>query len=408
MTHYQPRLLESKIQATLKRGKSILLLGPRQTGKTTLYKHACTPDLILNLAQPKQRHQFERDPDSLSTEIDALSLQGNNTPLIIIDEVQKVPELMDVVQYIIDDKRAQFILTGSSARKLKMKRKEGINLLPGRVVMLHLDALTLSEMHDSLPSLESLLLFGSLPGIHFDKTDAHREEDLTSYVQTYLEEEIRLEALVRNLGAFSKFLELAANTCGEPINYSRLSQDIGISVHLIIEYFQILEDCLIIDKINPLTDSTGRRKLTTAPKYLFFDLGIRRIAAREGRRLSQKALADLFEQFVGMELLRYLKLYAPSYHLKYWRDHNGPEVDYVIDMNHTYLPIEVKWTENPSLKDCRHLEKFLDEYPCHKQAFVVCRVSRRRQISPRVTALPWQELFDLGEIIRSENEKGQE
>ncbi len=401
MAYYQARLLEPKLQATLERQKSILLLGPRQTGKTTLIKHSCTADLVFNLSIPKQRNQFERDPDSLSAEIEALWLKNKLTtmPLIIIDEVQKVPALMDAIQYIIDEERAQFLLTGSSARKLKMNKKEGINLLPGRVVMLHLDALTIPEMNGSLPNLEDLLLFGSLPGIHFDKTNAHREEDLISYVETYLEEEVRREALVRNLGTFSKFLELSAISLGEPINFAKLSQDIGVGVHLIMEYFQILEDCLIADKIYPLSDSSTRRKLTKAPKYLFFDLGVKRICAKEGRRLSQKTLADLFEQFVGMEVLRYLKLYAPSYQLKYWRDHNGPEIDYIIDMNHRYLPIEVKWTESPSAKDCRHLEKFMDEYPCEDVSYVVCRVARQRRISERVIALPWQELTDLREIL---------
>ena len=187
------------------------------------------------------------------------------------------------------------------------------------------------------------------------------------------------------------------------INFTNLSQEIGVSLHLIIEYFQILEDCLIVDRINSLTESSTRRKLTKAPKYLFFDLGIRRLCAKEGRRLSQRALSALFEQFVGMEILRYLKLYAPSYRLKYWRDHNGPEVDYIIDMNHHYLPIEVKWTEEPSTKDCRHLEKFMDEYQCEKISYLVCRVARQRKISDRVIALPWNELVSLRDIIQTKD-----
>jgi predicted AAA+ superfamily ATPase len=394
MTTYQHRLLEAKLQKTLDRGKSILLLGPRQTGKTTLLHQACSADLNFNLAIPKQRLQFEREPDSLSDEIEAFWTMKNSTqmPRVIIDEIQKSPILMDVIQYLIDNKRAQFILTGSSARKLKFNRQEPINLLPGRVAMLHLDALTLPEMNNPQPELESLLLYGSLPGIYFDKTDTYREEDLMSYVEIYLEEEIRQEALVRNLGAFSKFLELSAITLGEPVNFTRLSQDIGVSVHLIIEYYQILEDCLIIDRINPISTSSTRRKLTKAPKYLFFDLGVRRLCAKEGRRLSQRTNANLFEQFVGMEILRYLRLDTPNYKLNYWRDHNGPEVDYVIDMNHQYLPIEVKWTQEPTLDNCRHLEKFMEEYPCDDTAYVICRVERPRKLSNRIMALPWQDL----------------
>ncbi|MCX7116643.1 MAG: DUF4143 domain-containing protein [Legionellales bacterium] len=138
--------------------------------------------------------------------------------------------------------------------------------------------------------------------------------------------------------------------------------------------------------------TSSRRKLTRAPKYLFFDLGVRRLCAKEGHRLSERMLGHVFEQFVGMEMLHYLRIYHPSFRIKYWRDHNGPEIDYVVDMNHHYLPIEVKWTDAPSLQDGRHLEKFLLEYPCQDLAYVVCRVTRKRQLSDRIIALPWQEL----------------
>ncbi|MCX7117141.1 MAG: AAA family ATPase [Legionellales bacterium] len=254
---YQQRLLETKLHEGLERNKSILLLGARQTGKTTLLKQSCNADLNYNLAIPRQRQQFEQSPDSLSDEIEAMwrMKKPTDAPLVIIDEIQKVPALMDVVQYLIDDHRAQFILTGSSARKLKFNRKEPINLLPGRLLMLHLDVLTLSELSEPLPDLNSLLLYGGLPAIYLNKTESHREEDLRSYVETYLEEEIRQEALVRNLGAFARFLELAAIGTGEPVNFTRLSQDVGVNVHLLIEYYQILEDCLIVDKIEPLTQT---------------------------------------------------------------------------------------------------------------------------------------------------------
>jgi predicted AAA+ superfamily ATPase len=393
MTPYHHRLLETKIQAALLRGKSILLLGARQTGKTTLIKQATKPDLSYNLSIPKLRQQFERDPDSLSAEIEAFwaTKQPDHLPLVVIDEVQKVPELMDVAQYLIDDQRAQLILTGSSARKLKHNQQRSINLLPGRVVMLHLDALCLPEIPAARYDLTSLLLYGSLPGIIFDATHADREQDLSSYVETYLEEEIRQEGLIRNLGAFSRFLELAALSMGEPINFSRLSQDIGVSVHTVTEYFQILEDCLIIEKINPITANT-RRKLTKAPKFLFFDLGVKRLCAKEGQKLSQRAQAALFEQFVGMELLRYIHLDTSGFRLQYWRDHNGPEIDYVIDMHQQYLPVEVKWTENPSAYDCRHLEQFMSEHPSTEYGYLVCRVPKERKITKRVIALPWQAL----------------
>lgn len=394
---YQTRLLEPRLQHILERGKNVLLLGARQTGKTTFLKNHESPSFYYNFSQPKVRHQFEQNPDSLSDEIEAFWKTESplKPPLIIIDEVQKVPDIIDVAQYLIDNQRAQFILTGSSARKLKKRDKGETNLLPGRVVKLQMDTLTLMEMGEFLPDLKTLLHYGSLPSIFFEKDLFNKEEDLLSYTAIYLEEEIRQEALVRNLAAFSRFLELAAIESGHPVNLTKLSQDIGIHLHLLNEYFQILEDSLIIEKIMPIADNTSRRRLTKAPKYLFFDIGIRRICAKEGIQLSEKTLGQQFEEFVGIELCRYIRLFSPQSRLLYWRDHNGPEVDYVIDKNHVFLPIEVKWTENPRIHDCRHLQKFMNEYSCQDTAFLVCRVPRKRQLSEKIIALPWQDLPEL-------------
>lgn len=401
--NYQKREIETKIKHTLSRGKSILLLGARQTGKTTLLNQYTQINLYYDFAKPTTRRQFENHPDSLGEEIEAYQAthQAIKLPLVVIDEAQKVPLITDVVQYLIDSKKAQFILTGSSARKLKYNHNREINLLPGRIIKLHLDPLMLSEM-PSLSKLEDLLLYGSLPSIFLETSYQDKEEDLLSYVDVYLEEEIRLEALTRNLSSFSRFLELAAIEAGNLINFTKLSQDIGINVHLLNEYFQILQDCLIIDKITPITDSSTRRRLTKAPKYLFFDMGVKRICAREGTQLSEKSLGHLFEQFVGIEINRYLRLHAPNFLLCYWRDHNGPEIDYIIDMNHLFLPIEVKWTDNPTEKDCKHLKKFVEEYSCHPMAYIICRVPRKRLLDDRIMAIPWQELHEmLADMIRS-------
>lgn len=150
--------------------------------------------------------------------------------------------------------------------------------------------------------------------------------------------------------------------------------------------------CLIADRIEPITQSPSRQCLTKADKYLFFDLGVKRICSREGSQLSEKTLAELFEQFVGMELLRYLRLFSQDGKLRYWRDHNGPEVDYVIDIHKRYIPIEVKWTTRPDINDAEHLNLFLQEYDCYDMAYIICRCNHLLKISDRVTALPWQEL----------------
>lgn len=393
---YFKRLLTSKLNQALNRGKSVLLLGARQTGKTTFIKHQCQYDLYYNFLLKNIRLRFEQNPDALVQEIEAYRLTKKSTklPLIVIDEIQKVPEIMDAVQYLIDEKLAQFVLTGSSARKLGGEKVR--NLLPGRIVKLHLDPLCLAELPETIKSqtINSLLLFGSLPNIFLETLEENKESDLLSYVETYLEEEVRAEALVRNLGTFAKFLQYAAIETGLILNMSKLSQDIGISRNKIADYYQILEDCMVIDRISPITHDHSRRRLTKSDKYLFFDLGIRRVCANEGLRLPDKILSHLFEQFIGMELLRYIRVHNPLLQLKYWRDHAGPEIDYVIDLQGRYCPIEVKWTELPKANDCRHLVTFMNEYQTTEYGYLVCRTPRRMLLNDKIIAIPWQELYE--------------
>lgn len=392
---YYARLLQNKIKDTLKRGKSVLLLGPRQTGKTTFVKTQCDYDLHYNFLLKSLRLRFEQNSDVLIQEVQAYQLSQKTTntklPLVFIDEVQKVPEILDAVQYLIDEKMAQFILTGSSARKLGGEKTR--NLLPGRIVKLHLDPLCLAELPEGL-DIKSFLLFGSLPQVFLETGKENREDDLLSYVETYLEEEIRTEAMVRNLGAFAKFLQYAAVDAGSTINMSKLSQEIGIPRNKIFDYYQILQDCMIIDRVTPIIHDHSRRRLTKSDKYLFFDLGIRRVCANEGLRLPDKILGNLFEQFVGMELQRYIRIHKPSLQLNYWRDHAGPEVDYVINLQDRYCPIEVKWTELPKESHCKHLITFMNEYPTTEYGYVICRTPRKMLLSKNILAIPWQDLYE--------------
>lgn len=302
---------------------------------------------------------------------------------------------MNTIQFIIDQKMANFILTGSSLRMLRRRTKD-VNLLPRRVIELHLGALSLLELDDEIcPDLEDLLLNGSLPEILLQKDLQYKELLLTSYVDIYLEEEIRAEALVQNLSSFSKFLTYAAVDAGKQINVSHLSQEIGISRKSIEGYYQILEDCLVVDRIAPITTTTSRRRLTKAPKYLFFDPGIRRIAAGEGLKLPQHYYGELFEQFIGIEILKLIKIFAPQAKCYYWRDHKGPEVDFVIEYNRKYLPIEVKWTATPKRRDAKHLLSFMREYDCFLPAYIVCQTPNAMEIEDHVLAVSWKEFSGL-------------
>ena len=212
---------------------------------------------------------------------------------------------------------------------------------------------------------------------------------------TYLEEEVRAEAVVRNLGDFARFLELSASESGGIVNLRKLLQEIGVSHTTIGAYYQILEDCLIAERIEPLTQSKTRKKLTKSEKYLFFDLGVRRLAAHEGTRLPKETLGLLFEQFIGLELLRNARTKGHGAKIRFWRDPDGPEVDWVIDEEGAYIPLEVKWTENPTHSDIRHLEVFLSEYKSSKEGFLVCRVPRKTKLSDNVSAIPWQSIGEI-------------
>lgn len=385
---YIARDIEEKITRAIMRDKSVLLLGPRQTGKTTMLNRL-NGDLFISFIGPGTRQRYEKRPSILRGEIEALkSKTSSKIPLVLIDEIQKVPVILDVLQDLIDRQIANFIITGSSARKLR--RGPSVNLLPGRIVPLRLDPLSLKEMPDR--SLEDIVFFGSLPGIIKVPNRDDREIDLESYVTMYLEEEIRAEAIVRNIGPFARFLEYAASESGRLINFRKLSQEIGVAHTTIASYFEVLEDCLIIDRIEPITESKTRKKLTRSNKYLFFDLGVRRLCAREGTRLHRRSLGYLFEQMVGLELLRIARLSGQRIQIKFWRDPGGPEVDWVIDHDGVYIPIEVKWTGTPAKKDIRYLEIFLREYPGGKKGYLVCRIPRRIKINEHITAIPWQEI----------------
>ncbi len=388
---YVPRLLEEKIKHAIDRDRSVLLFGARQTGKTTLMNRL-DADLSISLVQPDIRQRYEKSPHLLRGEVEAtVSKRKGRRPLIVLDEVQKVPAILDTVQDLIDRGKANFVLTGSSARKLR--RKAGVNLLPGRVAVLKLDPFSLREV--PAQDLGERLHYGSLPGILAVHDFQDKEIDLESYVTTYLEDEVRAEAVVRNLGDFARFLELAASESGGIVNHRKLSQEIGVSHTTIGAYYQILEDCLIAERIEPLTQSKTRKKLTKSDKYLFFDLGVRRVAAREGTKLSRDTLGRLFEQFVGLELLRCVHAENLQAKIRFWRDPDGPEVDWIIDKEGIYTPVEVKWTDKPSSSDSRHLEVFLAEYPSAKIGYLICQVPRKAKLGERVFALPWQSVGEL-------------
>ena len=387
---YKHRQIEELIKYNIKRDKSILLLGSRQTGKTTLLNNI-NCDLSISFILPSVRIRYEKDISLLKGEIEALRTVDKK-PLVILDEVQKIPESLDVVQYLIDNDVANFILTGSSVRKLR--RGSNINLLPGRVVKIRLDPFIYSE--NKINNIQEALLYGSLPGIALTKKTDDKEIDLESYVEIYLEEEIRAEALVRNIGSFARFLELAGLESGKIVNFNNISREVGASHTTISSYYEILEDCMIVERVEPISKSETRKKLTKSCKYLFFDLGVRRISANEGLKLTKERLGQLFEEYVGLELIRLARFCKDKTKIKFWRDPDGPEVDWVIEISGEYIPVEVKWSDSPNIKHAKNIHTFLKEYKnTNNKGYIVCRTDKPVKLSESITAIPWQDLSTL-------------
>ena len=162
----------------------------------------------------------------------------------------------------------------------------------------------------------------------------------------------------------------------------------------IMDYYQVLEDCLITLRIDPIIHSPSHRRLIKSPKYLFFDLGVRRACTNEGNQLPDKYLSHLFEQYIGIELIHQTRD-IPNTQLRYWRDNNGIEVDYVLENSGSYIPIEVKWTDSPTMKDVKHLQKFMSEYDNAKKGYLVCRTPHSLEMTHNIIALPWQKLKEI-------------
>jgi predicted AAA+ superfamily ATPase len=400
------RLLRPPLEAAVASRQSVLLLGPRQVGKTTLMNalvEGRTDVIAVPLQDAQVRLELERDPSLLGRRVAAARAR----PTVFIDEIQKVPELLDQVQLLIDRRQASFLLTGSSARKL---RRAGANLLPGRIKAYHLDPLTWPELGWAgdgrlqalaIPravkavdySFDDALVYGSLPGI-VAHTPADRREFLEAYGRIYLDEEIRAEALVRKMSPFSRFVELAARESGTAPNLTKLSMESGTSVTSIKSYYEILEDTLVVERVEPYLKNARKRLLAT-PRYYFFDLGVRNAVARlplePGLIAAQKGL--LFEHAVMLELIRRVRALRRNYRVHFWRTAGGAEVDCVIDTGNHVVPIEIKAARRVRVSDVAGLVRFLGEYrSVARQGYVVTMGTHAEKLADNVLSIPWTEL----------------
>ncbi|MFQ5676072.1 MAG: ATP-binding protein [bacterium] len=404
---YYRRLLHDKLVSSVSRNKVRLIFGARQVGKTVLLSKVIPEDrsVLYNLQDASVRRRLERDPSAFTRELQALP---STITHVFIDEIQKVPALLEEVQFLYDrDKsRFQFFLTGSSARKL---RGHSANLLPGRSHLYHLFSVALDEEDGCVSrlgplkigrgkpfprkSLHSKLIMGNLPGVREESFEsAHKT--LSAYVENYVEEEIRKEAIVRNTASFSIFLQLAALESGRQVNLTKISQESGIAVSTLKTYYQVLVDTFLGYWLHSYKKSSRKRLLTT-PVFYFFDLGVRNAAAELvlNEALLGTVGGPLLEHLVGLELIQKAAYLGRGYNVSFWRTVSGAEVDFVFQTPEEDIPIEVKWTDNPTDRDARHVKKFLELNVGRAQrGYVVCRVPRAQQLSDNVLAIPFDEL----------------
>jgi uncharacterized protein len=387
-----------------------ILFGALQTGKTFLARHLI-PNAALwyNLADPVERNRHLNDPGLFIRECRGLPYNGS--PLfIVVEEAQTAPSIFNAIQVLYDNdkNRWRFVVCGSSARKLCLT---GVNLLPGRTILHHIYPLMLNERpavageaassiialrHNDdagaplfpISDLHERLAYGDLPGIVL-APEEDRARLLQSFVSIQLEAEIRREAAIRNWSAFINFLRISATHAGEMINFSSLSREIGVSIMSIKSYYQLLEDVFIGFSV-PGFSKSDRKALLSTPRFYFIDLGLRHAAAGllPGRTIVGVNPGAWFEQWVGIELWKRLN-YQGTGRLLYLRSKSGMEIDFIVETNSDLIPVEVKWTEIPTLSDARHLVTFLNEHPEASQGFVVCRCPRPQLLAEKITAIPW-------------------
>lgn len=333
--------------------QSFFLFGPRGTGKSTWIKALFPDAFYINLLLSSLREKFRAYPDELIKEVAPLTKPAT----VIIDEVQKVPDLLAVVHTLIEEKRGlQFILTGSSARKLK---RGGADLLGGRALVKHLDPFMASELGDAF-TLEKALKIGMLPlAWHSEEP----EEMLSTYASVYIDEEVQAEALIRNIGQFTRFLHVMSFSHAQVMNVNNIARKCSVKRHTVDNFIGILEDLLLSLKIDVFTHR-GQRELAQHPKFYFFDAGIFRALRKMGPGDSYHETDGAALEGLVFQHLRAWMHYTKGRHdLYFWRTKSGLEVDFILYGENHFLAIEVKNSQIISPEDVRGLHHFIEDYP---------------------------------------------
>ena len=367
--------------------KNIILFGARNTGKSTLIRHTFPKEksFWVDLLKFDEEDKYRRYPNLLVEETLALPQEITH---VIIDEIQKLPKLLNAVHYLIENTDKKFVLTGSSARKLK---SANVNLLAGRAFVFNLFPLSKEELGDKF-NLEEYLRWGGLPAI-YDKYDSEsdRRNFLNSYTNTYLREEILYEQFVRQIEPFQRFLEVAAQENGEIINYSNISRDVGIDDKTVKNYFSLLEETLIGFSLEAYEKSV-RKRINQKAKFYFFDLGVVRAITRQLTVPFVNFSSEFgraFEHFVITEAIKTSSYLQKDFKFSYLRTKDGAEIDLVVERpNDSLLFIEIKSRSEVKSEKLNNLKSLAKDHGA--EAICFSRDKFARKID-NVTIYPWNE-----------------
>jgi len=368
--------------------ESMFFWGARQTGKSTLLKYLFPQALFFDLLLSDEYEKFLKNPSHLR---EIYLANPSEIKLIVIDEIQRIPNLLNEVHWLMSNHQVQFILSGSSPRKIL---RNGTNLLGGRALRYELYPLISQEIPDF--DLLKALNHGLLPRHYIA---AKPQKMIAAYIGNYLKDEIAAEAKIRNLQTFSKFLEAAAFSNGEMVNYSNIATDCGISSPTVKEYFQILEETLI-GRFLPSYQKKPKRRVILAPKFYFFDIGIVNHLLKRGEiKTGSESFGQAFEHYIYHEIYTHSKYSGLEYDISYWRTTSQIEIDFVLG-NHE-VAVEVKASDNISARHVKGLKEFAKEYEV-TQLILVCNEKLPRLLD-NVLILPMQIFIQklwAGEIMK--------
>lgn len=371
---YVKRLLDLDLPSR----QSAFLWGPRKTGKTSYLKERFPRSLVYDFLQTDLALAMAKQPSLLRERLLAKSQDELQFP-VILDEVQKVPHILDEVHWLIENRGLRFILCGSSARKLKRGQA---NLLGGRAWRYELFPLVSSELREI--DLLRVLNHGMIPNHYLQD---NYQKSLRAYVSDYLKEEVFAEGLTRNIPAFSRFFDAVGYSHGELTNFVNIARDCGVDSKTVKEYYQILVDTLLGRMVEPFKKRQSRAVLTKTPKFYLFDVGVaggiihRRVAEERG-----EIFGKAFEHFIWMEVAAHSTYRELDYDINYWRTRAGLEVDFVLGGGEVAL--EVKGKGRIDSADLRSLTAFIDEHKPAK-ALVVCNEKEPRVVG-KVRIVPWR------------------